>query len=117
MREGRQPGISLILASQQPGKIHTDVMTQSDIVISHRITAKLDTDALGMLMQSYMREGLDKQLNNLPREHGAALVIDDANERIYPMRVRPRFTHHGGSSPTAIKQKSRSYDFGNIEDI
>ena len=33
LREGRQPGISLILASQQPGKIHTDVMTQSDIVI------------------------------------------------------------------------------------
>ncbi|MCK5107670.1 MAG: ATP-binding protein, partial [Nanoarchaeota archaeon] len=27
MREGRQPGISLILATQQPGKIHTDVMT------------------------------------------------------------------------------------------
>src|SRR3989344_1194613 len=36
LREGRQPGISLILASQQPGKIHTDVMTQSDIVIAHR---------------------------------------------------------------------------------
>src|SRR3989344_3315963 len=28
MREGRQPGISLVLASQQPGKIHSDVMTQ-----------------------------------------------------------------------------------------
>jgi uncharacterized protein len=52
LREGRQPGISLILATQQPGKIHTDVMTQSDTVISHRITAKIDTEALGMLMQS-----------------------------------------------------------------
>jgi intein/homing endonuclease len=52
LREGRQPGISLILASQQPGKIHTDVMTQSDIVISHRLTAKVDVDALGQLMQS-----------------------------------------------------------------
>src|SRR3989344_4184422 len=28
LREGRQPGISLVLASQQPGKIHTDVITQ-----------------------------------------------------------------------------------------
>ena len=27
LREGRQPGISLVLASQQPGKIHSDVMT------------------------------------------------------------------------------------------
>jgi len=40
LREGRQPGISLILASQQPGKIHTDVMTQADTVLSHRVTAK-----------------------------------------------------------------------------
>jgi len=62
LREGRQPGISLILASQQPGKIHTDVMTQSDIIISHRITAKIDIDALGALMQSYLRGSLDKYL-------------------------------------------------------
>lgn len=102
LREGRQPGISLILASQQPGKINTDVMTQSDIFISHRITAKVDVEALGMLMQSYMREGLDVQLDNLPREKGAALVFDDTNERLYAMKVRPRFTWHGGGSPTAL---------------
>ena len=111
LREGRQPGISLILATQQPGKIHTDVMTQSDIIISHRITAKLDTDALGMLMQSYMRQGLDKELNNLPRVKGAAIVLDDSNERMYPMRVRPRFTWHGGESPTAMPPKRKVFEF------
>jgi len=111
LREGRQPGISLILATQQPGKIHTDVMTQSDIIISHRITAKLDTDALGMLMQSYMRMGLDKELNNLPRVKGAAIVLDDSNERMYPMRVRPRFTWHGGEAPTAIPEKRKVFEF------
>lgn len=105
LREGRQPGISLVLATQQPGKIHTDVMTQSDTVISHRITAKLDTDALGKLMQSYMREGLDVQLDNLPRVKGAAIIFDDTNEKMYPMRVRPRFTWHGGEAPTAVKKE------------
>ncbi|MCF7871846.1 hypothetical protein K9L97_02320 [Candidatus Woesearchaeota archaeon] len=102
LREGRQPGISLILATQQPGKIHTDVMTQSDTVIAHRITAKMDTDALGMLMQSYMRKGLVEELDNLPREKGAAIIFDDTNEKMYPVRIRPRFTWHGGGSPTAI---------------
>lgn len=111
LREGRQPGISLILATQQPGKIHTDVMTQSDIIISHRITAKLDTDALGMLMQSYMRQGLDKELNNLPRVKGAAIILDDSNEKMYPMRVRPRFTWHGGEAPTAIPEKRKIFEF------
>ncbi|MFH1211320.1 MAG: LAGLIDADG family homing endonuclease [Candidatus Woesearchaeota archaeon] len=105
LREGRQPGISLVLATQQPGKIHTDVMTQSDIILSHRITAKLDTDALGMLMQSYMRQGLPELLDDLPRENGAALILDDNNEKMYPMRVRPRFTWHGGESPIAMKEK------------
>jgi len=103
LREGRQPGISLILASQQPGKIHTDVMTQSDIVIAHRVTAKIDVEALGTLMQSYMREGLDKHLNNLPGLAGSAVVFDDVNERIYPIRVRPRLTWHGGSAPSAMR--------------
>ncbi|MBD3164817.1 DUF87 domain-containing protein [Candidatus Woesearchaeota archaeon] len=111
LREGRQPGISLILASQQPGKIHTDVMTQSDIVISHRLTANYDIKALGMLMQSYMREGLDKQLNYLPRVRGAAIIFDDNNEKMYPMRVRPRITWHGGESPIALDEVKKVFDF------
>ena len=112
MREGRQPGISLILATQQPGKIHTDVMTQSDTVLSHRITAKMDVEALGLLMQSYMRDGLVGQLDKLPRVKGAGILFDDNNEKMYPMRIRPRFTWHGGSSPTAIpKEKETKKDF------
>ena len=104
LREGRQPGISLILATQQPGKIHTDAMTQSDIILAHRLTAKIDTDALGALMQSYLRAGLDKELNNLPKVPGACIAVDDVNERLYPMRVRPRFSWHGGSAPQILKE-------------
>mgnify|MGYP006287993745 CR=1 FL=1 len=111
MREGRQPGISLMLATQQPGKIHTDVMTQSDIVLSHRITAKIDVEALGMLMQSYMREGLVQQLDHLPRVKGAGILFDDQNEKMYPIRVRPRFTWHGGSSPFAVPEEKNEDDF------
>ena len=110
LREGRQPGISLVLASQQPGKIHTDVITQADVVIAHRITANIDVQALGSLMQSYMREGLDKQLNLLPSEEGAAIIFDDTNERLYPVRVRPRFSWHGGSAPTAMPKLKKVFE-------
>ena len=105
MREGRQPGISLILATQQPGKIHTDVMTQSDTVLAHRITARLDVDALSLLTQSYMKEGLVTHIDGLPRVKGACVLFDDTNERLYSMRVRPRFTWHGGEAPVAITEK------------
>ncbi len=107
LREGRQPGMSLILATQQPGKIHTDAMTQSDVILSHRVTAKIDTDALSNLMQSYLRAGLDKELNNLPKVPGACIAVDDVNERIYPMRIRPRFSWHGGSAPSLIKREKK----------
>jgi len=104
LREGRQPGISIVLATQQPGKIHTDAMTQSDIVISHRVTAKLDVQALNDITQSYLYESISDKLNGLPRLKGAAIILDDNSERIYPMRVRPRFTWHGGEAPTAIRR-------------
>ena len=104
LREGRQPGISLALATQQPGKIHTDAMTQSDIVISHRVTAKLDVDALNDITQSYLHSSISDKINGLPKLKGSAIILDDSSERIYPMRVRPRFTWHGGEAPTAIKK-------------
>jgi hypothetical protein len=103
LREGRQPGISVVLATQQPGQIHHDVMTQSDIVIAHRVTSKIDVEALNFIMQSYVLDSVKKQMDDLPSLKGSAIILDDNSERIYPARIRPRFTWHGGEAPMAIK--------------
>ncbi len=103
LREGRQPGISVVLATQQPGKIHRDVMTQSDIVISHRVTSQQDLEALNSIMQSYLLDSIKKYMDELPTLKGSAIILDDNSERIYPMRIRPRFTWHGGEAPTAVR--------------
>jgi len=103
LREGRQPGISLVLATQQLGQIHKDALTQADIVISHRVTSKPDVEALNEIMQSYLSSDIKKEMDDLPSEKGSAIILDDNSERIYPIRVRPRFTWHGGESPTAVK--------------
>ncbi|PIN73620.1 hypothetical protein COV20_05345 [Candidatus Woesearchaeota archaeon CG10_big_fil_rev_8_21_14_0_10_45_16] len=110
LREGRQPGISLILATQQPAKIHTDVMTQADTVLAHRLTARMDVEALGQLTQSYMKHGLVDEIDHLPRVKGSAVIFDDANERIFPVQMKPRFTWHGGGSPTALKERKNDYE-------
>ena len=107
LREGRQPGISLVLATQQPGQIHTDVMTQSDIVIAHRVTSQPDVKALNNIMQSYLLDNIKKYMDDLPTLKGSAIILDDNSERIYPMRIRPRFTWHGGEAPTAVKIEKR----------
>ena len=108
LREGRQPGISMVLATQQPGVIHRDVMTQSDIILSHRLTNKKDMEALNEMMQSYLLEGITKSMNKLPGEKGAAILLDDSSERLYPMRIRPRFTWHGGEAPRAIRDEEEN---------
>jgi DNA helicase HerA-like ATPase len=105
LREGRQPGISLVLATQQPGQIHRDVMTQSDIVISHRVTSQPDLEALNYIMQNYLLQSINVYMNDLPSLKGSAIVLDDNSERIYPVRIRPRFTWHGGEAPTAVDYK------------
>ena len=107
LREGRQPGISLVLATQQPGVIHRDVMTQSDIVIAHRLTNKHDIEALNEIMQTYLLENIQKSMRELPDVKGAGIILDDNSERLYPVRIRPRLTWHGGEAPKAISKKEK----------
>jgi len=107
LREGRQPGISVVLATQQPGQIHRDVMTQSDIVIAHRVTSQPDIEALNYIMQTYLLESVKKYMDDLPNLKGSAIILDDNSERIYPIRVKPRFTWHGGEAPTAISVEKK----------
>jgi hypothetical protein len=56
-------------------------------------------------MQTYLLEGIKKSMSDLPQSKGSAIILDDNSERIYPIRVRPRFTWHGGEAPSAISAK------------
>jgi len=112
LREGRQPGISLVLVTQQPGEIHRDVLTQSDIVLSHKLTSSMDISALNSMMQTYLTSDIASYLNNLPNARGSAIILDDNSERIYPMRVHPKRSWHGGEAPSALKiKKEIEFDF------
>ena len=110
LREGRQPGVSLILATQQPGKIHTDAITQSDLVLSHRITASFDLEALDKIFLSYDSKGSKALFNKMPRTKGCAIIMDDKNERLHTMQVKPRITWHGGEDPNAIREVHDEFD-------
>lgn len=111
LREGRQPGVSLILATQQPGKIHTDAITQSDIVLAHRITASFDLEALDKIFLSYDSKGSKALFNSMPRTKGCAIIMDDKNERLHTMQVKPRISWHGGEDPNAIREIEDEFDF------
>lgn len=105
LKEGREPGISLLMITQRPGVLHPDALAQSDLLLSHRLTSKADIDALKSIMQTYVMEDITELINNLPRKKGTALVLDDNSERLYSIQVRPRLSWHAGGSPAAIKEK------------
>jgi hypothetical protein len=54
-------------------------------------------------MQTYLLETIRKKMDELPNLKGSAIILDDNSERLYSMRMRPRFTWHGGEAPSAIK--------------
>jgi DNA helicase HerA-like ATPase len=105
VKEGREPGISLLLITQMPNKLNQDALAQSDIILSHRLTAEADIKALRSIMQTYMVEDIQDYLNGLPRQTGTAIIMDDNSERIFPIQVRPRLSWHAGGSPSAIKKR------------
>ncbi|MBI2543180.1 MAG: ATP-binding protein [Candidatus Aenigmarchaeota archaeon] len=98
-KEGREPGVGLITITQQPNKIHPDVLSQSDIVISFRLTSKDDLEALHRVYQTYMPEELEKLINKLPRHLiGSAIILDDALEKVFSVNIRPRISWHSGGT-------------------
>jgi len=96
-KEGRQPGLSLIVASQQPSAIDREVLSQCDIILSHKLTTRDDVSALNRLSQDYMGSELQNLIKKLKRV-GEAILVDDERETVHHLGIRPRQSHHGGSS-------------------
>jgi hypothetical protein len=105
IKQGRQPGISLVLITQRPNKLHEDAIAQADMVISHRLTAKPDLDALSAIMQTYLLFDIKRSISFLPKTKGSAVILDDNSERLFNVQIRPRISWHAGESPLAIKEK------------
>jgi hypothetical protein len=96
-KEGRQPGLSLVVASQQPSAIDGEVLSQCDIILSHKLTTRADVRALNALSQDYMGRELRTYIKSLDRV-GQAVLVDDERETVNITRVRPRQSLHGGST-------------------
>lgn len=97
-KQGREPGVSLVVITQMPNKLHQDILSQTDIVISHRLTSKADLEALHTVSQTYMSQDLWKYINSLPRLAGSVIILDDNLEKIFTAHIRPRYSHHGGGT-------------------
>ncbi|GAB3664927.1 ATP-binding protein [Halopiger thermotolerans] len=104
LTRGRAPGVSLVLATQRPSSLSETAISQSDVLVAHRLTAESDLEALEAAQPTYVRESL---ADRLPTDPGSVVVIDDATETIHAARIRRRHTPHGGGSPRAREVADR----------
>ncbi|WP_302081310.1 ATP-binding protein [Salinibaculum rarum] len=96
LTRGRAPGVSLVVATQRPSAIPPVAVSQSDILVAHRLTAQTDLDALARARPTYLTTALENQLPSVP---GEVVVVDDATETVHTAQVRERQTPHGGDNP------------------
>ena len=72
IKEGMEPGISLLKITQRPGRLHPDALAQSDLIISHRLTARVDIEALRGIMQTYVLEDIQELITYASRFESSA---------------------------------------------
>lgn len=101
-KQGREPGVSLVTITQMPNRVHQDIISQTDVVISFRLTSRDDLQALHSVMQTYVREKLEKIIGDLPRMAGSAAILDDNLEKIFTVNIRPRLSWHSGATAQIV---------------
>lgn len=94
-KEGRQPGLSLVVASQQPSAIDSEIISQCDVIVAQKLTNSADIQTVNSLSQDYMGGELKTYIRKLSRR-GEAVLVDDEQEKVMMLQIRPRKSYHGG---------------------
>ncbi len=94
-KEGRQPGLSLMVVSQQPSAIDPEILSQCDIKIIHKITSTVDRKAIDALSEDYLGSEISTYIRKLPNRK-VAVILDDNIEALNLVEIRPRKSLHTG---------------------
>lgn len=107
--EGRNLGLSIVVATQQPSGLDPSIQRNADVLFIHALSHHDDiAAALGMINTAEPEEAVldgkyritgarifERLVRSLPL--GYALAATDRANRLLPLRVRPRSSVHGGA--------------------
>lgn len=103
VREGRNYGLSFVVATQQPTAIDQRILAQVDTMVVHKLTVQQDIDYIRKNIKSNLPDdvvyanttlGFDSLIRSL--DVGQALISNTESDRAFIMDVRPRISVHGG---------------------
>lgn len=103
VREGRNYGLSFMVATQQPTALDSRILAQVDTLIAHKLTVQADIDYVrknikSNLPQEVVYGGRSLDFDELLRslDVGQALVSSTEADRAVLLDIRPRVSVHGG---------------------
>lgn len=110
VKRGRDAGLSLVMATQQPSAVDSRVVSQVDLVISHRLVVDSDISAalarLPSRFPTSVTIGSERitDVNSLIRmlDTREAWIGDAESGRAFLIAMRPRVSAHGGDEPVVI---------------
>jgi hypothetical protein len=96
VEQGRNLFASVIIATQSPELIDAAVLSQTDVVIAHRLSTHENMKALSKRVRSQTAGQINDLLNDLPAEPGFAAGFDDTRNEPVVFKIRPRISLHIG---------------------
>ena len=107
VKQGRQPGCSLVFATQQPSAIDTRVLSQIDTIFTHKLVFDDDIKAVFKRTPTIMPRAFKQTsfIKTLPI--GVAVTGDrvDETSRAFVMKTRPRMSQHEGRESVTTETK------------
>ncbi len=107
INEGRNLGLSIVVATQQPSGLDPAIQRNADILIMHSMSMSDDIKTAERMINTFVPESVvydnrnrittrvfDRLIRSL--DLGFAVVSNDRINRVIPIKVRPRITIHGG---------------------
>jgi len=99
VRQGRRPGLSLVMATQQPGALDNRILSQCDTLVIHHLTAGKDSDAVeDKISELHDAKKISYYMKNIPKKPGYAYIMNDESEEMIPIKIRPRRSWDAGGS-------------------
>ena len=107
VKRGRDAGLSLIFATQQPSAVSSRLLSQVDLTITHMLG--FDADLSAAVARMPTRSSLEYEVDHVKvpslaevirsLKPGEAVIADGASSRAFLARIRPRLSAHGGATP------------------